>query len=236
MIVPCYNEAQHLEPVLRRLLVALEPVGEFEVLLVDDASTDDSPVIGRRLAQEDSRIHFLPLARNQGKGGAIRAAIPEARGDVVAIHDVDEEYDPADILPMFELIASGQADAVVGNRYAEGSANHHPYLSHKWANHLFTGLFNLLYGTRLQDVGACTKLVRRELLQKITLTEPRFGFDIEVLARLAQLRLPGQAGPCRPVIRNVPQTYHGRTYAEGKKILWHDGPRAIWCLVKYRVV
>jgi glycosyltransferase involved in cell wall biosynthesis len=163
--------------------------------------------------------------RNQGKGAAIRTAIRSATGDAMAIQDADLEYDPADLLPMWRLIEDGHADVVYGSRF-HGRPHRCLYFHHYFANRLISTLFSILYNQILSDLEVCYKMFRREVLQYLTLRSNDFGFEIEFSANIARARVLR--------IYEIGISYFGRTYAEGKKISWKDGLKALWYVLRFR--
>ncbi len=222
VVIPVYNEAGTVAAVvarLRRVPLALE------VIAVNDASSDRSGALLDELRAAGSVDQVLHHPRNRGKGAAIRSGIAHATGDVVVIQDADLEYDPAELPGLLAPIADGRADAVYGSRF-QGGPHRVLYFWHSVGNHLLTLLSNMLTNLNLTDMETCYKLVRRDLMQRLPLTSDRFGFEVEVTARLAQ------AGAR---IWELPISYAGRTYAEGKKITWRDGVAAIGHILRYNL-
>lgn len=215
VVVPAYNEAATAEKLLRRLRdVAMRT----EVIVVDDGSTDGTRDILVRL-EADGVIDTLVLQpENRGKGAALRAGFERATGDVVVVQDADLEYDPFDIPSLLQPILEGKADAVYGSRFL-GGPHRVLFFWHSVGNRALTVLSNMLTDLNLTDMETCYKVIRRDLLGHLPLSSNRFGFEPEVTARLAQ------AGAR---IYELPITYDGRSYAEGKKIGWRDGVAAIW--------
>jgi len=223
VIIPVYNEADTVAAVVAR--VRRVPLG-LEVIAVNDASSDRSGTILDELRAAGAVDRVVHHPRNRGKGAAIRSGIAHATGDVVVIQDADLEYDPAELPGLLGPIADGRADAVYGSRF-QGGPHRVLYFWHSVGNHLLTLLSNMLTNLNLTDMETCYKLVRRELMQRIPLTSERFGFEVEVTARLAQ------AGAR---IWELPISYAGRTYAEGKKITWRDGVAAIGHILRYNLL
>ena len=221
VVVPVFNEAATVREILRRVRAA--PVTK-EIVVVDDGSTDGTRELLAKEGGDDLRVILHPA--NRGKGAALHTGFAAARGDVVVVQDADLEYDPAEFPTLLAPILDGRADAVFGSRFL--SAPHRVlYFRHRLGNGLLTFLSNLATNLNLTDMETCYKAVRREVLQGLTLVEERFGFEPEVTAKLAR------AGAR---IYEVPCSYSGRTYEEGKKIGWKDGVRALWCIWKYGVL
>lgn len=219
VIMPVYNERATIEEIVGRVLSI--PV-DLELLIVNDASTDGTGEI--LLAMADPRIRLLQHPVNRGKGAAIRTAIPEAKGDVIVIQDGDLEYDPAQIPSLIEPIARGVADVVYGSRFLGGPHRVHLFW-HYVANQMLTFVSNLLNNLNLTDMETCYKCFRRDLLQSIPLRSDRFGFEPEVTAKLARRKAR---------FYEIPISYFGRDYAEGKKIRWVDGVAALGAILRYR--
>jgi glycosyltransferase involved in cell wall biosynthesis len=227
VVIPVYNERRTIEAVIDRVRSTGIPL---EIIIVDDGSRDGTRDLlaewrdGGDLRNADLKIVFHD--RNQGKGGALRTGFGHCTGDAVIIQDADLEYDPADYLALIQPIVEGRADVVYGSRFSEHDG---PVLHywHRWGNQLITRLSNWRSGLSFSDVETCYKVVRRELLQRVspTLQERGFGIEIELTQKLA--RVPGVRFFERPV------SYEGRSYAEGKKIGWRDGIWALWCILRY---
>ena len=224
ILMPVYNEARTLPIILKRVLDA--PVDlEIEVLAVDDASTDRSWDILSDLAAQDSRIQCVRHPVNRGKGAAIRTAIEMMSGDIAVIQDSDLEYDPADYPKLLKPIIEGRADAVFGSRFASSPERRVLLYWHSLGNKILTWLTNMLNDLNLTDMETGYKAVRADVLKSLRLRSERFGIEPEMTTRLAQWGAR---------IYEVPISYDGRTYAEGKSIGWRDGVQAIWLLLKYR--
>jgi glycosyltransferase involved in cell wall biosynthesis len=220
VVIPVYNERATIEELLKR--VQAVPIDK-EIVVVDDGSTDGTREFLRGLQAPDSGVRVLFQDVNRGKGAALRRGFAEARGAVVIVQDADLEYDPADYPQLLEPIERGVADVVYGSRFLGGP--HRVLLFwHSVGNHLLTTLSNMLTNLNLTDVWTCYKVFRAEVLQQVRLREDRFGFEAEVTAKIARGRWR---------IYEVPISYHGRTYAEGKKITWVDGVRGVWCTLRY---
>jgi glycosyltransferase involved in cell wall biosynthesis len=203
--------------------VAASPVKEKEIIVVDDFSRDGTRELLPRLAGKYAKL--VLHEKNLGKGAAIRTGLKEASGDVVIIQDADLEYDPNDYPRLLEPIEKGQADVVYGSRFLDKKGfQHAPHIMNRLANRGLTIFSNLLSGFRLSDMETCYKMMRREIVAKIILEENRFGFEPEITAKLAKLKIR---------LLEIPISYHGRTNAEGKKIGWGDGFRTLYAIVKY---
>jgi glycosyltransferase involved in cell wall biosynthesis len=222
IVIPCFNEAHTLEGLLDAVRAA--PVERKQIIVVDDASDDGTAVLIRdRLAEKiDIVIHH---ERNQGKGAALRSGIAAATGDIVIIQDADLEYDPNEYPHLIKPILDNKADVVYGSRFLGHAPHRVLYFWHYVGNRLLTLLSNMFTNLNLSDMETCYKVFRRNVVQSIKIEENRFGFEPEITAKLA--RISGIR------IYEVGISYYGRTYAEGKKIGWKDGVRAIYCILKY---
>lgn len=230
VIIPAYNEAATITTVLKRLTTAsLNDTLELEVLVVDDGSTDETAerVNAFASARQGVTLTLLQHELNRGKGAAIRTAVRQATGDYVLIQDADLEYNPADIHLLLEPVLMGGADAVFGSRFVSTRPRRIIYNRHAIGNRFLTALSNLLTDFNLSDIETCYKLIRTDLLQAMPLRENRFGFEPEVTARLSKIK--GLR------LYEVGISYYGRTFAEGKKIRWTDGVRAIYCILRYNL-
>jgi glycosyltransferase involved in cell wall biosynthesis len=221
VIVPVFNEAATIARILRQVL-AQRPV--LEVVVVDDGSGDRTWEELQRVARDDRRLKLLRHERNQGKGAALRTGLANVSAPIVLVQDADLEYDPAEYYLLLKPILANQADVVFGSRFLGFGAHRVLYYWHSVGNKFLTMLSNMATNLNLTDMETCYKVFRRELLQQITVQEDRFGFEPEITAKVSKLRVR---------IYEVPISYHGRTYAEGKKIGWRDGVRALWCIFKY---
>jgi glycosyltransferase involved in cell wall biosynthesis len=222
VVIPVYNEATTIEEVVRRVRAINIPV---DVIAVNDASSDGSGAVLDRLAAEGLVTRVIHQPENRGKGAALRAGFAAATGDVVVVQDADLEYDPADLPALLEPIRRGRADAVYGSRF-QGGPRRVLFFWHSVGNNFLTLLSNMFTNLNLSDMETCYKLVRRELLQRLPLRSNRFGFEVEITARLSQ---------CEARIWELPISYSGRTYAEGKKITWKDGLAAVFHILRYNL-
>jgi glycosyltransferase involved in cell wall biosynthesis len=220
VLMPVYNERRTLREIVRRVLAQdVNGVDEMELVIVDDCSSDGSADIIRQLQEEHPQIiQFILLEENQGKGNAIRLAIQAASGDIGIIQDADLEYDPADYDTVLAPIIHGEADVVYGSRFAEREQRRVLYFRHTLANRFLTFVSNWFTNLNLTDMETCYKAFRLEVAKTIPIRSKRFGIEPELTAKFAKRKLR---------IFEVPISYHGRTYAEGKKITWKDGVRAL---------
>jgi len=218
VVIPVYNEEKRVKAALERVL-ALPFV--MEIIVVDDGSTDNSLAV---LAEfSDPRLRVLESPVNRGKGAALRRGFGEATAPYVAVHDADLEYDPAEIARLLVPLRDGRADVVFGSRFIGSDEHRVLYYWHSVGNRLLTTMSNMVTNLNLTDMETCTKVFRREVIQAIEITEDRFGFEPEITAKVARR---GDR------IYEVGISYSGRTYAEGKKISWRDGVRAVWVIGK----
>ncbi|MGH7528759.1 MAG: glycosyltransferase family 2 protein [Gemmatimonadales bacterium] len=222
VIVPAYNEAGTLEHVVRR--VRSVPL-RIELITVDDASSDGTGELMTQLAAAGLIDQVIRHPVNKGKGAALRAGIAAATGTAVVVQDADLEYDPNDLPKLLEPIRLGKADAVYGSRF-QGGPHRVLYFWHYVGNRFLTLLSDMLTNLNLTDMETCYKMVRADLLKQLPLTSDRFGFEVELTARLAQARAR---------VWELPISYSGRTYAEGKKITWRDGFAALFHILRYNL-
>jgi glycosyltransferase involved in cell wall biosynthesis len=241
VVMAVYNEKGTMEEILRRVQ---EAEIRKEVIVVDDCSTDGTRQILENMAKRQADgeaaaaaqdggdsvplrdVRFLFQEKNQGKGAALRRGFAEATGEIVLVQDADLEYDPRDYAKLLEPIVDGRADVVYGSRFLGGPQRVH-YFWHYVANKMLTLLSDVFTNLKLTDMETCYKVFRREVLKGIRIKSDRFGFEPEVTAKVAK-------GKWR--VYEVPISYSGRTYEEGKKITWKDGLRALWCIVWFRIV
>jgi SAM-dependent methyltransferase len=223
VLMPVYNEARTLRTIVAKVLSS--PVDmDIELVCVDDASRDRSAEILEELASTDSRIVVVRHVRNQGKGAAIRTAIEHMSGDIAIVQDADLEYDPAEFPRVMGPLLEGKADAVYGSRFASSEVRRVLHFWHALGNRVLTMLSNMVNDQNLTDMETCYKAVRGDILKRLRLTSDRFGLEPEITARLAQWGAR---------VYEVPISYHGRTYAQGKNIGWRDGVEAIWLILKF---
>ena len=221
VVMPVYNERATVEEIVGRVLAV--PL-RIELVAVDDASTDGSRELLERLGRERG-FKVLRQERNQGKGAAVRRGIAETTGDVIVVQDADLEYSPEEYPDLLDLIVKGKADAVFGSRFI---GRHRCFLFTHYLANLFLNLVtNVLYNTTMTDMETCFKAVRADVLKSLDLRSNRFGIEPEITAKLFKRGAR---------VYEVPITYEGRDYSEGKKISWKDGFPALWTLVKYRFV
>jgi len=225
IVIPAYNEQETILNVLERVRAADLLGLEREIVIVNDASTDATADRLATLAGEPD-VRVLSHEVNRGKGAALRTGFEAATGDYVVIQDADLEYDPNEYAKLLAPLLDGRADVVFGSRFSGGEVHRVLYFWHSLGNRFLTLLSNMFTDLNLTDMEVCYKLFRKDVLDQITVEESRFGFEPEITAKVARLGVR---------IYEVGISYAGRTYAEGKKIGWRDGFRAIWCILKYNL-
>ncbi len=227
IVIPVYNENKLLPEILRQVEgVALPGDLTRQIVLIDDHSTDGTTDILKQMAEDRPDYKVVFHEKNQGKGAALRTGFQYATGDIVLIQDADLEYDPRDYPRLLAPILEGRADVVYGSRFVGEThrvLNYHHFLGNK----VLTRLSNMCTGLYLTDMECCYKVFKREVLERFTIQEPRFGVEPEITAKLARMK------DIR--IYETPVGYNGRSYEEGKKINWKDGVSAIRCILKYRL-
>ncbi len=223
VVMPAYNEAATLFEVVQKVLLIPELL---ELIVVDDCSTDDTPAIARNLVQQDSRIIYIRHEKNLGKTAALNTAFARTRGEIVIIQDADAEYDPQEISDVIAPIIEGHAAVVYGSRFLVKRTARVLYFYHYLANKALTFFSNSLTNLNMTDVETCYKAFRGDIIRNLIITSKGFGFEIEVTAKIAKLDCP---------IYEVPISYYGRTYDEGKKIGTKDGIAALWYIVKFNL-
>lgn len=223
IVIPCYNEKNTIRNILET--VKKVPIKNKEIILVDDCSKDGTRDLLQTPAFKKLANQIIFHEINQGKGAALRTGFKAATGDIVIVQDADLEYDPFEIPEVIDPIYKGKADVVFGSRFLGGRPHRVVYYWHRLGNMVLTTLSNMFTNINLTDMETCYKAFRREIIQSIDIKENRFGFEPEITAKVAKI----------PDVRifEVGISYYGRTYAEGKKIGWKDGFRAIYCILRY---
>ncbi|MCG6166598.1 glycosyltransferase family 2 protein [Leptospira sp. FAT2] len=225
IVIPCYNEKNTIRNILET--VQKVPIKNKEIILVDDCSKDGTRDLLKTPVFKKLVDQMIFHEVNQGKGAALRTGFKAATGDIVIVQDADLEYDPFEIPSVIDPIYKGKADVVFGSRFLGGGPHRVVYYWHRIGNMVLTTLSNMFTNINLTDMETCYKAFRREIIQSIEIKENRFGFEPEITAKVAKI----------PDVRifEVGISYYGRTYAEGKKIGWKDGFRAIYCIVRYNL-
>ena len=222
VVMPVFNEAATVAGVVM-LVLTQRPVQQL--IIVDDCSTDGTWDKLQPLAKDEPRIKLVRHEVNQGKGAALRTGFAHATAPIVIVQDADWEYDPAEYFRLMTPILLGKADVVFGSRFLGSPSGHRVlYYWHSVGNRILTTFCDMATGLNLTDMEVCYKTFRREIIQQIKIEENRFGFEPEITAKVAKLKVR---------IYEVAISYYGRTYAEGKKIGWRDGLHALWCICKY---
>ena len=222
VIIPCYNEQGTIASLIA--MVQASPWVQ-EIIVVDDGSQDKSREILEAIS--DPQVRVIMHTVNQGKGAALRTGFSHATSEFVIVQDADLEYDPSEYPLVLEPLLDNRADVVFGSRFLSGRPHRVLYFWHSLGNRFLTLMSNMFTDLNLTDMETCYKCFRREVIQAIDIEEDRFGFEPEITAKLAKLRLR---------IYEVGISYSGRTYDEGKKIGWRDGVRAVYCIVRYSKV
>jgi len=221
IIIPVYNEKETINDIIDAVVAT--PYRK-EIIIVDDCSTDGTRNILTKIKKDGLKVYMHD--KNQGKGAALQTGFSHATGDIILIQDADLEYDPQEYSTLINPILEGKADVVYGSRFAGHGAHRVLYFWHYMGNRFLTFLSNLFTNLNLTDMETCYKAFTREAIAGVKIKEKRFGFEPEITAKMARKKLR---------IYEVPISYYGRTYEEGKKVTWKDGLRAMWCIIKYNL-
>lgn len=224
IVIPVYNEEATIRKIVDKV-VAVDVGLEKELVLIDDCSRDKTAEILKQMAGDNPGWKILCHSVNQGKGAALRTGFQAATGDIILIQDADLEYDPEEYGRLIKPILDGHADVVYGSRFLGGGAHRVVYFWHYVGNKLITTFSNMMTNLNLTDIEVCYKVFKKEVIKSIAIHENRFGVEVELTAKIAK-------GDWH--IYEVPISYYGRSYSEGKKITWKDGFSALWCIIKYR--
>jgi len=224
VVIPCFNEKATILELIDAVKQA--PIERKQIIIVDDGSTDGTHKILKEI-QGENNINIIYHETNKGKGAALCTGFAAATGDICIVQDADLEYDPKEFPLVIEPIIQGKADVVFGSRFQSGRPHRVVYFWHRVGNGILTLLSNIFTDLNLTDMETCYKAFRTEVIQSIDIKEKRFGFEPEITAKIAKKNLR---------IFEVGISYYGRTYAEGKKIGWKDGIRAIYCILKYNMI
>jgi glycosyltransferase involved in cell wall biosynthesis len=225
VVIPVFNEQATIQDILR-CVCAQRPVEE--VIVVEDCSTDGTSSMVDQIAAGNPGIRVVHHPVNRGKGAALRTGFALAKARYVLVQDADLEYNPEEYYKLLAPLLADKADVVFGSRFAGGGPTRVLYYWHSLGNRLLTMLSNMFTNLNMTDMEVCYKVFRREIIQSIKIQEDRFGFEPEIVAKVRRVR--------GIRIYEVPISYYGRTYADGKKISWRDGVRALWCIVKYNTL
>jgi len=224
IVIPCYNEKNSISEIINQVKEVYVPL-EKEIILVDDFSTDGTREILKKLQKNEQGIKVFFNEKNMGKGYSLRSGFTHSTGDIIIIQDADLEYDPREYVILLKPILNNQADVVYGSRFKAGHNKKFSSLSHYIANRVLTVISNQFTGLKLTDMETCYKMFTKEILDKIHLTENKFGFEPEFTAQIAKIN-------CR--ISEVGIKYKNRSYEEGKKITWKDGIHALKVIIRHR--
>ncbi len=225
VVIPVYNEMETLAQIIDTVQ-SVQTGLSMEIIVVDDGSTDGTRAVLESQKQKHSNVVTAYHGKNSGKGSALRTGFKMVSGDIVLVQDADLEYDPQEYMKLLKPILDGHADVVFGSRFQGGGPHRVVFFWHYLGNRVLTTLSNMMTNLNLTDMEVGYKVFRRKVLDTIMICENRFGFEPEITAKVAKGRWR---------IYEVPVSYYGRDYSEGKKITWKDGVRALWCIIKYRL-